>query len=122
MTDLVAFARALDQCWLDGRFADVTAFVAPDVVYVAPGGSMVIEGRSQAVESYRSFVLGARVISFEQVNHRVTERGDAAVVEYDWEMAWEKGGEHFNERGRDILVLSRRKGSWRLVWRTQLPL
>lgn len=57
---------------------------------------------------------------WETGNQMVTVRGDIAVIEYSWEMAWTAGGVDHAEKGRELLVLARRDGKWRVVWRTQI--
>ena len=119
--DFISFAERLDRCWMEGRFDDLDAFLAKDVVFVAPGGTPRSEGLAQAIESYRQFTSHAQVNRFKTSDHAVTLRGDTAVVEYQWEMTWIAAGEEHNETGREVLVLSRRDGNWRAVWRTQIP-
>lgn len=50
---------------------------------------------------------------FETRGHVVTLRGEAAVIEYKWEMAWTAGGAAHAEVGREVLVLARRDKGWR---------
>lgn len=119
--DFISFADSLDRCWMEGRLHDLEAFLAADVVFVAPGGKPRSEGLAQAIESYRQFTSHAQVKRFETSDHAVTLRGDTAVVEYHWEMTWIAAGAEHHETGRDVLVLSRRDYDWRVVWRTQIP-
>ena len=118
--DLVAFARNLDRCWLEQRFDELAAYLAPDIVFVAAGGAARLEGREAAVQSYRAFMERSRILRFEASGHEVTESGDAAVVEYGWDMAWESDGEEHAAQGREVLVLSRTGGRWCAIWRMQL--
>jgi len=106
---------------MEGRFADLEAFLAQDVVLVAPGGEPRSEGLAHAIESYREFMSQAQVNRFESSDHVVTLRGDTAIVEYRWQMDWTAGGTEHKDAGREVLVLSRRDGQWRVVWRTQIP-
>jgi len=69
----------------------------------------------------RQFASLAKVERFQSGEHVVTTRGDAAVLEYEWEMIWVSSGERHHETGREVLVLSRRNAYWRIVWRTQIP-
>jgi len=119
--DLAAFARALDQCWLEGRFDELAHYLAPDVVIIAPGGQHRMVGVASAVESYRDFVQRSRIRRFDTSDYVVTEQGGAAVVDYAWEMEWESGGAPRAAQGREILVLSRLPAGWRVIWRTQIP-
>ncbi len=119
--ELISFTDRMDRCWMDGRVTDLEAFLAKDVVFVAPGGKHRSEGLSPAIESYRQFLSHARVKRFETSDHIVTLRGDTAVIEYRWQMDWTAGGVDHSETGREVLVLSRREEGWRVVWRTQIP-
>jgi len=123
MTDagFISFAESLDRCWTEGRLEDLSAFLAEDVVFVGPGGNPRSEGIALAIESYRRFTSNAQVTRFQTGDHLVTQRGDAAVVEYAWQMSWVAAKKEHNETGREVLVLARRDGNWRVVWRTQIP-
>ncbi len=118
--EFVSFVKALDQCWLQGHPEDLASYLAEDVVFVAPGGSVRSTGIECAIESYRQFRAQATIQSFETSDYAVTERGGTAVVEYAWRMSWAAGGKDRAETGRDILVLSLKGDAWRVIWRTQI--
>ena len=120
-TEFISFIESMDRCWMEGRLQDLGAFLAEDVVFVAPGGTPRGDGLAQAIESYRQFMSHAQVNRFETSDHIVTLRGDTAIVEYQWQMVWIAAGAEHNETGREVLVLSRRDDKWRVVWRTQIP-
>ena len=118
--DPADFVTRMDCCWIEGRFDDLSAFLADDVVLVAPGGTVRLEGAGPAIESYREFMGRTRLVSYRSGDHQVTRRRGAAVIEYAWSMAWESDGERTDAKGREVLVLSADHG-WRVIWRTQLP-
>ena len=119
--ELISFVERMDRCWMQGRLQDLDAFLAEDVVFVAPGGKRRGEGIAQAIESYRQFTSHARIDHFQTNDYFVTQRGDTAVVEYAWQMTWVADETEHRETGREVLVLARRDASWRVVWRTQIP-
>ena len=119
--EFISFCESLDRCWMQGRLQDLDAFLAEDVVFVAPGGKRYAEGIAPAIESYRQFTSHAKVNRFQTSDYRVTRRGDTAIVEYAWQMNWDAEGAEHHETGREVLVLSRRDENWRVVWRTQIP-
>jgi ketosteroid isomerase-like protein len=119
--NLVAFTEQMDRCWMERRFEDLSAYVADEVVLVAPGGQHRMEGLGAAVESYREFMNRCEVSRFNTRDHIVTERGATAVVEYQWDMAWTDQGIAHEAKGREVLALSRGDHGWRVMWRTQLP-
>jgi ketosteroid isomerase-like protein len=119
--EFISFVESLDRCWLQGCLQDLSAFLAEDVVFVAPGGTPRIAGLVQVIESYRPFTSQAQVRRFQTSDHFVTWRGDTAVVEYAWQMTWVAAEAEHNDMGRDVLVLAWRDENWRVVWRTQIP-
>jgi ketosteroid isomerase-like protein len=119
--EFISFIESLDLCWMQGRLQDLDAFLAEDVVFVAPGGRTRSEGIAPAIEGYRQFTSHAQIKRFETRDHIVTQRGDTAIVEYAWEMIWVADGAEHSETGREVLVLARRNDNWRVVWRTQIP-
>lgn len=119
--EFVSFVEAMDCCWIERRFDDLRAFLAEDMVLVAPGGQVRIEGLYPAIESYREFMSTSNVQRYTTVDHAVTMRGDTAVIEYRWEMAWSSDRSEHNDVGREVLVLAHRDSQWRVIWRTQIP-
>jgi len=119
--EFISFVQSLVRCWMEGRVQDLTAFLAGDVVFVAPGGKPRGQGIEQAIESYRQFTSRAQIHSFHTNDYFVTRRGDAAIVEYAWQMTWAVDQVEHSDAGREVLVLARRDEEWRVVWRTQIP-
>lgn len=112
----------MDRCWREGRFHDLDSYLANDVVLVAPDGKTRLEGLAAAVESYREFMAASLVEHYTTSDHAVTHRGSTAIIEYHWNMAWTSAGMDYDDKGREILVLALREESWRVVWRTQIPM
>lgn len=119
--EIIAFTMDMDRCWMEHRFADLADYIASDVVMVAPGGKARIQGIEAAVQSYREFMSRCEVKRFRAYDHVVTQCGPAAVVEYNWDMAWSDHEAEHEASGREILMLAQRNGLWRVTWRTQLP-
>ena len=122
VTELDTFIDRMDRCWLEGRFPELAQFLAEDVVFVGPGGTPRVEGLAPATESYRQFMSHARMNRFDTSDQIVTLRGDTGVIEYRWDAEWTMAGKGHAEKGRELLVLARRAGEWRVVWRTQIPI
>ncbi len=120
--DFVSFAKAMDNCWLERRLEDLSLYLADDIVVVAPNGTDRIEGFDAATESYRQFLMQAQVHRFATDGYIVTTRGDAAIVEYGWQMIWMANDTTHAGMGREVLVLAQRNSWWRVVWRTQISL
>jgi len=63
-----------------------------DIIVVSPDGATRVAGLSAAVENYRAFMVRAKMVWFASRDHVVTERGDAAIVEYRGDMDWRSEG------------------------------
>jgi ketosteroid isomerase-like protein len=119
--NLITLIEEMDRCWRERRFDDLAAYLAAEVVIVAPDGKHRVDGLEAAIASYREFMSRSEVHRFQASNYIVTERGSAAVVEYQWDMAWEDHGSMHEATGRELLVLGRYPSGWRVIWRMQLP-
>lgn len=117
---LKQFVHDMDRCWIEGRFDDLSGFLADDVIYSSPDGRMSLKGRDAVTGSYRDFMATNQVELFAASNHRATERGDTAIVEYGWQMAWRGDDGRHEQAGREVLVLADRGEGWRVVWRMQI--
>jgi ketosteroid isomerase-like protein len=117
--EIVAQISAMDRCWLERRFADLKSHLTEDAVFVTPNGRRVL-GRDAAVESYREFMSRSQVHRYQASEPMVTQKGDTAVAEYGWDMAWDSDGQSYEAKGREVLVLAREDGAWSVIWRTQL--
>jgi len=117
--EIFARIRAMDRCWLEGRFADLKTYLAEDVVFVAPNGNRALS-RDTAIASYQNFMSHAKIRRFEASEPVVTQQNDTAVAEYAWDMAWDSEGQSYEAKGRQVLVLVRLAGGWSVIWRTQL--
>lgn len=117
---LAGFVAELDLCWLEHRFDDLAAYLAEDVTFALTAGDR-IEGQAAAIDTYRAFMQRCRVERFQTSDVKVSMRGDAAVVEYQWDMDWSDATGAHAATGREVLMLARGDSGWRVFWRTQLP-
>ena len=117
--EISARIRAMDRCWLEGRFADLKTYLAEDVVFVAPNGNRALS-RDTAIASYQNFMSHAKIRRFEASEPVVTQQNDTAVAEYAWDMAWDSEGQSYEAKGREVLVFTRSADGWSVIWRTQL--
>jgi uncharacterized protein (TIGR02246 family) len=102
----------ISTAWRAGRTRELHDFFADDVVLIAPGARARIEGRAAVVETYREFAEHTTQ-DYRELDLSVDVFGDTAIATFRYEMN--------NEGGSDVLVLSRRAGMWKVVWRTIVP-
>jgi uncharacterized protein (TIGR02246 family) len=113
---------ASNAAWTSGNPRGVAPLYAEDVVMVTPGISGRVVGRDAMVDGYVEYCNQARTHSFKELEHDVDVRGDVAVATYRFAVRYEIGGHVFDDIGQEILVLSRTKDRWLVIWRTQMTL
>ncbi len=111
---------SMNRAWLDGRPQDIAPFLDDEIVVVPPGFSSSMAGKSAVVASFEDFCQNARVLRFEESDQRIDVVGHTAVASYAFDMTYERGGETFRSRGRDLWVFEAEAGAWLAVWRTML--
>ena len=114
--------RRINRAWLDGRPADLMPLLHPEMVMAYPGFAGRGEGRDAVVGGFVDFCSNARVHSYREGDVQVDVAGNAAVVNYTFEMTYERAGESYRATGRDLWVFTRQGGQWLGAWRTMLDL
>ena len=110
--------QRINRAWRRGDADGMGELFHADAVIVHPGFEGRTVGREACVESYREFTAQATVRRLAELDPQIDVVGDTAVVTYGFEIDYDMGRETRAEKGRDVFVLTRGKGSWRVVWRT----
>jgi hypothetical protein len=113
--------QAFDRCWVEGRPADVRAFLHPDVVFTGPKFERLLRGADACVKSYVDFLSQAKVHGFTGSDYVVDVIEPTAVMTYRWTIDYEFSGARSVEHGQDLLVWLREPDRWVIVWRSQRP-
>ena len=121
INDIVA---RINDAWLHQRGDALTNALqgcfAEDVVMRGPGFVLFGSGRDFAVQSYHDFVAQAAVNQFSVDEPEIDVCGETAAAQYKWKMTYTLNGQEYTEHGHDVLVFSRRKAQWVVVWRVML--
>ncbi len=105
-----------------GDIEELKHFCHEDVVIVPPGFVQRGEGRDTYLKSVEDFCAKGTVHQYKELSMKIDVFGDVAIVYYSYETKWEMEDRTFNEKGNDLMVLSRNEGKWLLIWRTLIPL
>ncbi|MGH9428444.1 MAG: nuclear transport factor 2 family protein [Terriglobia bacterium] len=111
--------QRMNDAWAKGS-GDLALFFREDIVMVNPGFTQRTEGRDACVASYEDFCKQAVILDFKMSNPGIDVFGNTAIATYSYEIAYEMGGERFNDTGRDIFVFVRENDRWQAVWRTMI--
>ena len=112
--------QLLNDTWSKGNPRDLGNFFREDIVMINPDFSQRTEGREACVASYEGFCKQAAILDLKIGEPVINVFNDTAIASYSWEIAYEMGGEQFNDTGRDIFLFVREDGKWMAVWRTMI--
>ena len=112
----------INEASCKGDIETLKDFCHEDVVIVPPGFVQRGEGRDTYLKSVKDFCAKGTVHKYKELSMKIDVFGDVAIVYYNYETKWEMEGKTFNEKGNDVIVLSRTEEKWLLIWRTLIPL
>jgi uncharacterized protein (TIGR02246 family) len=110
----------MNNAWAKGGPDELASFFHEDIVMVHPDFTQRTEGKAGCVASYEDFRKQAEILDFKISNPGIDVFGDTAITTYSYEIAYEMGGERFNDTGRDVFIFVRENGRWLAVWRTMI--
>ena len=113
--------QRINEAWVQSRIEELRELLHSSMVIVPPDRGEPVRGQASCIDSYRDFIVQARVLRFEELTPVIDVFGDTAVATYDFEIFYELGGTWTTQRGRELIVLMREDDRWWAVWRTQLP-
>ena len=113
--------EVINDSWVSGRLDRLDNLFHDQIVFVAPGFSQRIEGRTACVDSFRDFCAKARVRDFKPADPAIDICANTAVASYSFTVEYELNNEILNDGGRDVWVFARDQDKWRAVWRTIIP-
>lgn len=110
--------QAMNRAWTVERDpARLREYFHRDMIAVTPTDRHRLSGREACVASWSRFVEAARVTRWVELEPSVHVHcgGTAAVVGYDFQIAFEVGGRVLELGGRDTFTLVREDGRWWIV-------
>jgi ketosteroid isomerase-like protein len=110
--------QAMNRAWtVDRDPARLREFFHRDMIAVTATDRQPLLGRDACVGSWARFVDAARVTRWVELHPKVQVycAGDAAVVSYGFEIAFEMAGRVVELIGRDTFTLIRENGRWWIV-------
>lgn len=117
---VAAAMRRINETWLDGRVEDLTPMLHPEIVMVFPGFTARSQGRKEFLAGFQDFRRNATIHDFSEHDYQIDVAGDTAVINFGYEMVYERTGRRYHASGRDLWVFQRQGGGWVAVWRTMV--
>lgn len=113
--EVLAFIKAMNESWTKGDGSGLVDYFHPRMVAITPADQDILYGRDACLRSWQGFAQSARINRWEEIEPDVRIYGDTAIVTYYYDMSFEMEGERFDMGGRDMVVLARENGRWRVV-------
>jgi ketosteroid isomerase-like protein len=115
---IIETIRAMNRCWTETwNEEQFQKYIHADAVAIVPSTSGRLVGRDAYVAGWRGFVTAAKVLSWDETDHRVQlyATGKCAVVTYLFSIRFEMGGQLQTMQGRDMFFLTKEKSRWMVV-------
>jgi ketosteroid isomerase-like protein len=120
--DVAKTMSQINQAWLNGQVQDLAPMVHPEIVMVFPGFAGRVQGRETFLAGFADFCQNATIHEFREHDHQVDVAGDTAVVNFQYDMVYERTGARYRSTGRDLWVFQLQDTAWIAVWRTMLDM
>ncbi|MFC2134911.1 nuclear transport factor 2 family protein [Bacteroidota bacterium] len=120
-TKLWGLIESINYLWTNGQAEHLGPFFDENVIHVDQDYQTLTTSKEELLKSYKSFCDNAIINSFSESEEKIEIFGTTAVVSYSWNIQYEMNANSYDEKGKEILVLSKETGKWLIVWRMLVP-
>jgi len=113
--DVWRTVEALNRAWTKGDPADLRGFFHERMIAVTPADRLPLTSGKACVSAWSRYAEGTKILSWSTSDADIRVFGDTAVVTYLFSMKCERDGFAFEPAGRDMMVLIREAGRWRVI-------
>jgi len=114
--------RRINEAWLSGQPERMKPLLYGKIVMVFPGFVGRSEGQDLFIAGYTDFCEQALMISYQESDLQIDVSGTTAVASYAFEMIYERNGDRYLSKGRDLWIFTLSQDEWMATWRTMLGL
>lgn len=107
--------RTMNDAWTKGDPDDLKQFFHPAMMAVTATDRHRLDGGPACVAAWTRFARTARIHFWKEIDPAIRVFGDSAVVAYDFDMAFDLGGQTIDLGGRDLFFMIREIGRWWVV-------
>jgi uncharacterized protein (TIGR02246 family) len=104
--------RALNDAWTKGNPDELVNYFHQDMVAITATDQNRRVGRDACLAGWKDFAHAATIHHWKEIDPLVQLYGDSAVVTYDFDIAFDMGGNALALKGRDMFVLVKENGRW----------
>jgi hypothetical protein len=110
--EIWATVRALNDAWTQGHPDDLAQYFHRDMIAITATDRHRLDGGPACIAGWKGFAEAAHIHFWKEVDPVIRVYGDSAVVAYDFDMAFDLGGQTINLGGRDMFFMVREGGRW----------
>jgi hypothetical protein len=110
-------AQHISQLWRAAVWDELAPCFSEEMIQVGPRLKELSRGRLAAIDSYRAFMNGAKLLEYHQQNFRSEIWPGFAIVIYEWWMKYTTDGERRFSNGTDQFIFQESAGELIAVWR-----
>jgi Domain of unknown function (DUF4440) len=110
--EIWATLRALNDAWTKGNPDALAQYFHPNMVAITATDRHRIRGGAACTAAWKAFAIAARIHHWKEIDPVIHVYGDAAVVAYDFDMAFEMNGQTTQMSGRDMFFFVKEAGKW----------
>lgn len=104
--------RALNDAWTKGHPERLVDYFHPQMLAITPVDRQRRDGAAECIAGWQGFAESTHIHHWRELNPAIRVFGNAAVVAYDYDIAFDMGGKRFEEGGRDMFFFVREKSRW----------
>lgn len=104
--------RAMNDAWTLGNPDDLANYFHRDMVAITATDRLRREGGSTCIAGWKGFAEATVIQRWEEREPLIRVYGDAAVVTYYFDMAFEMNGQTIAMGGRDMFFFVKEDGRW----------
>ncbi|TRW93174.1 nuclear transport factor 2 family protein [Candidatus Methylobacter oryzae] len=104
--------RALNDAWTKGNPDDLANYFHRNMVAITSTDRMRREGGVDCIAGWKGFAEATRIHHWRETDPVIHVYGDASVVAYYFDIAFDMNGQTFNSAGRDMFFMVKEEGRW----------
>ncbi|HZX33683.1 MAG TPA: nuclear transport factor 2 family protein [Rhodocyclaceae bacterium] len=104
--------RALNDAWTKGNPDDLANYFHRDMVAITASDRLRRDGGTACIAGWKGFAQATTIHRWAEIDPVIHVYGDAAVVAYYFDMAFEMNGQTIEMGGRDMFFFVKENGRW----------
>ena len=114
---LANMIKDLNQAVASGDLSKLNRSFHERIKIVAPDLKVLGEGKRKCIQSYADFIAKAEIEAYTDDVQDVCIYENTAIIFYNFTMTWLVDGKSFNEKGKELYILTKNDNNWLIALR-----